>query len=136
MAKNDKIVGTARLGGKTFVEGDEEHLNALAEEMGVDVSRAYGVDSTEKSRSGRPRTGAQLRSRAIAQRQERDEQAAADAADVGKLLDTPVSELEDALENVNDLDALKRASRRDKRVSAKAVYDRRIEALKGESSDE
>lgn len=126
-----KIQGTVRLGGKSFVEGDEDALNALGEEMGVSVERAYGVDSTERGKSGRGKvTGAEARSAALARKAERD--AEKTGVDADAVLATPVGELEAAIANVSDLGALKRLARRDKRSTAKAIYDARIAAVKAE----
>lgn len=122
-----KIVGSTRLGGKVFAEGDEEALEALGKELGVSTERAYGVDSTEKRNK---QSGAQLRSRALARKAERDA-AGADmtSEEVDEILSTPVTELEARLEKVGNAKHLQKLSRKDSRVSAKPLYKARIDAL-------
>lgn len=131
MAKSDKIQGTVRLGGKSFVEGDEDALNELADEMGVDVSRAYGVDSTERGKTGRKReTGPEARAKALANKAQRE--ADRGVANADEILATPVDGLADALSGVSDMGSLRKLARRDKRTTAKQYYDARIAELKAE----
>lgn len=129
MAKNDKIQGTARLGGQTFSEGEEDQLNELAEGMGVSVDRAYGVDSTEK-RSERKLRGPEQRAAQLARKAEREGGKGKLNAD--ELLATPVDSLEDALSTVTDMGGLQKLKRRETRATAKPLIAARIEALKAE----
>jgi hypothetical protein len=130
MAKEErKIQGTARLAGQTFVEGEEDLLDALAEEQGVSVDRAYGVDSTEK-RSERKLRGPEQRAAALARKAERD--GAKGKADLDELLSTGVDELPDALAGVTNIGDLQKLKRRETRVTAKPLIQDRIDALKAE----
>src|SRR5438552_9330707 len=129
MAKNDKIQGTARLGGQTFSEGEEDQLNELAEGMGVSVDRAYGVDSTEK-RSERKLRGPEQRAASLARKAERE--GGKGKLDAEELLATPVDSLEEALSTVTDMGGLQKLKRREKRATAKPLIEARIAALKAE----
>lgn len=137
MANDKGIRGTVRLGGKTFGEGDEEALEALGKELGVPTERAFGVDSTEQRGGRNKEKGGKLRARVLARNAEREAAAGELSAEkVEEILGTSVADLETALADVSDVAALKRLSRRDKRVSAKPLYDARLEALKAESASE
>lgn len=125
----DKIRGTARLGGKTFVEGDEDAMQELADKMGVSPDRAYGVDSTEDRASRKPR-GPEQRVAALARKAEKD--AEKGKVDSEELLSTPVDGLADALASVTDVGALKRLLRREKRATAKPLIQARIDELKAD----
>ena len=130
MAKQErKIQGTARLAGQTFSEGEEDEMEKLAEEMGVSVERAYGVDSTEK-RSERKLRGPEQRAAALARKAERE--GAKGKLDADALLATPVDGLADALSGVTDMGGLQRLKRRETRATAKPLIEARIAELKAE----
>lgn len=130
-AKSDTIVGTVRLGGKTFVEGDEDALAELEESMGVKADRAFepskvfGVDSTEPRSQRKPR-GPEQRSAALARQNDKNK------VNAEELMTTSVDSLADAIKDVNDVGALKRLLKRDERVTAKPIYEARIEAIQAE----
>lgn len=130
---NKEIQGTTRLGGKTFRAGDEKALAKAAEEQGSVVrDRVYGVASTEVRGAAGGLKGGQRRAAELAN--SKGGKSGEDGEGDTDLAETSIADLPGVLAGMSDLEELKRAKRREKRVGAKAAIDARIQELKDEAA--
>ncbi len=131
-----QIEGTVRLGGKAYRKGDEAALAKAAKEQGVEIhERVFGVSSTEpRTRNGAAKlSGPESRAKLQAERAgAKGEEGDGDQVD---LATTTIADLPAALAEMTDVDAIRKALRKEKRTTAKAHYQTRIEEIKAEEEE-